>query len=298
MTGSGVPRVVRELGELREATRSARRQGLVVGFVPTMGYLHEGHLALARVARQRAGFVVVSDFVNPTQFGEGEDLDAYPRDLDADVAKCAAVGVNVVYAPDLASMYAEGSATEVTVGGTLTAGLCSPHRPVHFGGVATIVTKLLGQVGPCVAVFGRKDYQQLQVVKRVVRDLDLEVEVVGVPTVREPDGLALSSRNVYLSPHERGRALALARGLAAAHHLVATKGPTVTAGEVRRVARAPVDEGFDSVDYVDVCDADTLEPLAAESPVGARVLVAGAARLGSTRLIDNVVIGEDPSPLG
>ncbi len=193
-------------------------------------------------------------------------------------------------------MYPPGAVTLVTVPG-LTRWLCGRHRPGHFDGVSTVVSKLLNQVGPCVAFFGRKDYQQLKVIERMVRDLAFDVEVVGVPTVREPDGLALSSRNVYLDSKERFRARALVEGLSAAWRLVHV-GTAPTAEDVRRVARDPLDEAFDSIDYVEVCHPETLEPLAADHLVTTRTLVAGAGHLGSTRLIDNVVVHDQPDPLG
>lgn len=296
MTGTAPPVVVRDPGELRARTAAARRRDEVVGIVPTMGALHAGHIELVRVARAHAGLVVVSDFVNPTQFGPGEDFERYPRDLDADVALCAEAGADVVFAPAVEALYPEGAATTVRVGGSLTSELCARQRPGHFDGVATVVAKLLCQVGPSLAVFGRKDYQQLKVVERLVLDLGLDVRVLGVPTVREPDGLAMSSRNAYLSREERRRALGLARGLAAAHRLVRSAGSPPTAGAVRAAARAPVDESFDSVDYVEVCDPDSLVLLADDDPVPARTLVVGAGRLGKTRLIDNTVLGEDSPP--
>jgi pantoate--beta-alanine ligase len=194
-------------------------------------------------------------------------------------------------------MYPAGFATAVKVTG-LTDSLCGPYRPGHFAGVATVVAKLFNQVGPCLAVFGRKDYQQLKVVERMTRDLDLPVRVVGVPTVREPDGLALSSRNAYLSPAERQRATGLVRGLAAAWQLGDRTSGHVLAGEMRRAARAPVDQLFDRLDYLTVSDPDTLVPLDDGQPAPSRVLIAGAAWLGRTRLIDNVVLGEDPCPGG
>jgi pantoate--beta-alanine ligase len=290
------PRLVREPAELRAAAAGARREGRAVGFVPTMGALHRGHLRLVEEARRRAGLVVVSIFVNPTQFGPGEDYARYPRDLERDLAACADAGADVVYAPSVEAMYPGGHRTTVHVA-RVTEGLCGRHRPGHFDGVATVVAKLFGQVGPCVAFFGRKDYQQLRVIEVMARDLDLEVEVVGVATVREPDGLALSSRNAYLAPSDRSRALALVRGLSSAWRLVGGASAPPTAAEVRRAARAPVDRDLDSVDYVEVCDPASLEPLPDDRPVDAPALVALAGRLGTTRLIDNVVLLEQPDPL-
>jgi pantoate--beta-alanine ligase len=289
---SMLPPVLGHAADVRAACDAARGRGLSVGFVPTMGALHEGHLALARAARARASFVVASVFVNPTQFGPGEDLARYPRDLDGDVRKLGAAGVDAVFAPSVAELYPAGEQTRVRVG-ALAAPLCGASRPGHFEGVATVVAKLFAVVGPCVAVFGRKDYQQLQVIRRMARDLLFPVEIEGHPIVREADGLALSSRNAYLSPDERVRALALVRGLdAAARRFAAGER---RARELERVAREPVERVASSVDYVEVRTHDTLEPV---SEVGARALLAVACRIGATRLIDNVVLGEDPAPLG
>ncbi len=283
--------VLKGPSEVREACDAARARGLTVGFVPTMGALHEGHLALAREARRRATFVVCSIFVNPTQFGPNEDLARYPRDLAGDVAKLD--GVDVVFAPEPDAMYVRGERTRVRVD-ELTAHLCGPHRPGHFEGVTTIVAKLFALVGPSVAVFGKKDYQQLAVIRRMARDLFFPVEVVGHPIVREPDGLAMSSRNAYLSPAERARALGLSRGLAAAAR--AFSGGERRAGELRRLALADVEPVATSIDYVAVADPDAIAPLPDEATVSERVLVAVACRVGATRLIDNVVLGEDEPP--
>ncbi len=267
-----------------------------MGFVPTMGALHRGHLRLIEVARERADLVVVSVFVNPTQFGPSEDFERYPRDLEADREASGSAGADLVYAPAIEAIYPPGFSTEVVVRGP-SRGLCGACRPGHFAGVATVVTKLFNQVGPCCAVFGRKDYQQLKVIERMVRDLDLEVEVVGVPTVREPDGLALSSRNAYLDRDQRRRALSLIRGLSAAAAIFARGGGGVVAGELRRAARGPMEEDFDRVDYVEVCHPETVEVLDDGAAIGDRALVAAAGWLGATRLIDNLVLGEDSAPL-
>jgi len=263
-----------------------------VGFVPTMGALHAGHLALAVEAKRRAGLVVVSIFVNPTQFGPSEDLARYPRDLEGDLRKLAPAGVDVVFAPDGAAMYPPGDETRVRVGAT-AAPLDGAHRPGHFEGVATVVTKLLGAVGPCVAVFGRKDYQQLLVVRRLVADLLLPVEIVGHPIVREPDGLALSSRNAYLSAGERTRALAIVHGLDAASRRFASG--ERAARTLEQIVRVGLEPAATSIDYVEARDADTLAPIAGD--VAGRAVLAVACRVGTTRLIDNVVLGEDPPPL-
>lgn len=284
--------VVHAPAAFTEACEHARARGLRVGLVPTMGALHEGHLSLIDEARRRgAGYIAVTIFVNPLQFGPQEDFGRYPRTLDEDVRRCGERGVDLVYAPDVAAMYPEGFQTHVEVG-TLTRRLEGEFRPGHFRGVTTVVSKLFNLAAPCVAVFGRKDYQQWKVLERMARDLDMRVEVVARPTVREPDGLALSSRNRYLSAAERERALAISRGLRAAVEAFG-------AGErdARRLLsrlREPVEAAFDRIDYVALADPDTLEPL--EGSVGERALLAVAAHLGSTRLIDNVVLGEEALP--
>jgi pantoate--beta-alanine ligase len=287
------PSVVRTPDELRRLCDAARASGQRVGLVPTMGALHEGHVSLVREATKRAPFVVVTIFVNPTQFGPNEDLARYPRDLAGDVKRLTGAGAQLVFAPDASAMYPPGEETRVRVGAT-AAPLCGVFRPGHFEGVTTIVAKLFAIVGPSVAVFGRKDYQQLAVLRRMTTDLFLPVEIVGHAIVREADGLAMSSRNAYLSTEDRARALCLARGLVAAFDAFARGERDAEA--LRRAARAEVEKGATSIDYVDVCDPDTLEVLGAGRMVGARALVAIACRVGTTRLIDNAVLGEDAPP--
>jgi pantoate--beta-alanine ligase len=278
---------------VRAACDAARARGLAVGFVPTMGALHRGHLALASEAKRRAGFVVVSIFVNPTQFGPGEDLARYPRDLAGDLAKLEPLGVDLVFAPEASEMYPPGDDTRVRVGAA-AAPLEGAQRPGHFEGVATVVAKLFALVGPCVAVFGRKDYQQLLVVRRMAADLRFPVTVVAHPIVRDADGLALSSRNAYLSADERARALAIVRGLdAAARRYGAGER---RARELERVARDPIEAAVSSIDYVEARDADSLAPV--EGEVGARAVLLVACRVGKTRLIDNLVLGEEAALLG
>lgn len=284
--------LIHEPAAFRAACAAARRSGARLGLVPTMGALHEGHLALVQEARRRgAERVALTIFVNPLQFGPNEDFDRYPRTLDSDLERCREAGVDLVFAPERRAMYPDDFATSVRMTG-ITERLEGAHRPGHFDGVTTVVAKLFGLTGECVAVFGRKDYQQWRVLDRLARDLDLPVEVVGMPTVREPDGLALSSRNRYLSPEQRARALCIARGLRAAHHAFAS-GVRNSAALAARV-RAEVEPAFDSVDYVAAADPDTL----AEAPSLAsdRLLLAVAARIGGTRLIDNTVLGEDTPP--
>jgi pantoate--beta-alanine ligase len=279
---------------MQAACEAARAVGQRVGFVPTMGALHEGHLALVRAARERADLVLASIFVNPTQFGPNEDYGRYPRDLDGDVAKLASAGCDLVFAPPVSAMYPPGEETRVRVG-KLAEPLCGPFRPGHFEGVATVVTKLFAIVGRSVAVFGRKDYQQLAILRRLVTDLFLPIEVVGHPIVREKDGLAMSSRNAYLSAEERQRALALSRGLTlATRRFLAGER---LAGPLRAAARREVEAVATSIDYVDVADPVTLEVHGDGATVDDRALLAIACRIGATRLIDNVVLGEDPQPV-
>jgi pantoate--beta-alanine ligase len=286
-SGSGAaerPLVVRDVAALRAAIHAFRSAGERIALVPTLGALHEGHLALVRAGRERARRTVVSIFVNPTQFGPNEDADRYPRTEAADIEKLRGIGTDVVFLPTLAEMYPPGFSTTVSVA-DLTSGLCGPFRPGHFAGVATVVSKLLLQALPDFAMFGEKDFQQLQVVRRVQRDLDIPVEIVGVPTVREPDGLALSSRNVYLSPAERGTAAILYRVISDIAAGVAAgnpAGPMVAEG-----LRVLEEAGFGPVQYLEVADEATLNPV--ERPTApARVLA--AAFLGRTRLIDNVPV--------
>lgn len=285
MTGSG-PLILRTVRDLAASCEAARRKGQGVALVPTMGALHAGHLALVREARRRADFVVVSIFVNPTQFAPGDDFDRYPRNLDEDIRQLAPLEVAAVFAPLASEMYPTGEETRVRVP-ALAEPLCGRFRPGHFEGVATIVAKLFIVVGACDAIFGRKDYQQLLVIRRMARDLLMPVMVIEHPIVREPDGLAMSSRNAYLSPSERVRALALVRGLDAAASAFAhgERRPE----ELERLARISIEPSANSIDYVTVCDAETLLPFAAE--VRAPALLAVACRIGGTRLIDNVVLG-------
>jgi pantoate--beta-alanine ligase len=287
------PRIVHTVAELRAAADAVRARGERLGLVPTMGALHEGHRTLMREAARRANVVAVTIFVNPTQFGPKEDLTRYPRDLDGDVEKCRAEGVALVFAPSVGEMYPAGERTRVHVSG-LTEHLCGASRPGHFEGVATVVTKLFAAAGPSVAVFGRKDYQQLQVIRRMARDLLLPVEVVGHPTVREADGLALSSRNVFLSADERRRALAIPRALAGA--VQAFREGERRAGALREPVLRELAASELRADYVALADADELQPFPDEATVGDRALLAVAAFCGSTRLIDNVVLGEETGP--
>ena len=282
------------VAEFRDACDAVRRTGAVLGLVPTMGALHEGHLSLIRSARERAGTVAVTIFVNPTQFGPTEDFDRYPRDLESDVRKCGGAGANLVFAPPVDAMYPLAERTRVRVDG-LTSHLCGASRPGHFEGVTTIVTKLFAVAGPCVAVFGRKDYQQLKVIERMTRDLLLPVQVVGRPTVRESDGLALSSRNAYLTPEQRDRALAIPRGLSRAvrRHMAGER----SARALREMVVRELESAGLRLDYATVADADELVPFDDGTAVGDRAVLAVAAFAGATRLIDNVVFSEDSPPI-
>ena len=271
--------VARTIAEARAALRELPRP---LGFVPTMGALHAGHLSLVEAARARCADVAASVFVNPTQFGRGEDLSAYPRDEVRDLRLLEEAGVAVVFAPDADEMYPHGFSTLVHVGGALTDTFEGASRPSHFDGVAVIVTKLLGVTQPDVLFLGEKDAQQLAVVRRVVRDLDLPVEVAGVPTMREPDGLAMSSRNTYLTPAQREQAPGLYRALL--EGAAAAEAPGANAEDVVCAATSALSPAF-ALDYLAVVDADTFVRAA---ELGARSVLVVAARLGSTRLIDSL----------
>lgn len=277
--------VIRTVAGVRAQVARWRADGLTVGLVPTMGALHDGHLTLVREAGKRADRVVVSIFVNPTQFGPNEDFERYPRREDQDRALLASAGADVLFAPGITEIYPPGFATTVTVSG-LTEGLCGPLRPGHFAGVATVVAKLLLQVLPDVALFGEKDYQQLQVIRRLARDLDIPVTIEGVPTVREADGLAMSSRNAYLSPAERAQAVALYQAMAAVAEAIrgGASVASATAGARSRLTEA----GFTAIDYIEVRDAETLAPLDATSAATRPGRIIAAAWMGKTRLIDNI----------
>ena len=282
-------KILRSRAELRDALAAPRHRGRRIGLVPTMGYFHEGHLSLMRRAREDCEIVVVSLFVNPAQFGEGEDLDAYPRDENRDAKLAAREGVDVLWIPDVEHMYPEGFATTVEVTGELTDVLeGDPERrgPSHFRGVTTVVAKLFNSVQPDVAYFGRKDAQQAVVIQRMVRDLDFPVRIEVLPTVREEDGLALSSRNAYLDPEQRERAAAISRALRAAEQ-AAQEGETSTGALVELAINELRNAGIEP-DYVEARSAEDLSPIAEIN--GRPVLVAVAARVGRARLIDNVVI--------
>ena len=277
-----------QLSALRNCLAPLRAAGKIA-LVPTMGALHDGHISLVRQARDRAAQVVVSIFVNPRQFGAGEDLDAYPRQLARDAALLQAEGVAVLWAPAVEEMYPAGYATNISVSG-VSEGLCGAARPGHFDGVATVVAKLFNQVQPDLALFGEKDWQQLAVIRRMARDLDFAQPhvsaILGVETLREADGLAMSSRNAYLTPQERAAAAALPRAMRAA--IARIEGGEPAAPALAELERAILAAGFASLDYAELRDADTLEPLPAASPHPARLIA--AARLGKARLIDNMPV--------
>ncbi|NBC37732.1 pantoate--beta-alanine ligase [Novosphingobium sp. FSY-8] len=277
---------INRLDSLREAVATLREKGKVA-LVPTMGALHSGHLSLVRAARERAATVVVSIFVNPRQFAAGEDLDAYPRQLEADSALLRAEGVELLWAPTPAAMYPDGYATNISVSG-VSEGLCGAARPGHFDGVATVVCKLFNQVRPDIALFGEKDWQQLAVIRRMARDLDLSYPhvdaILGMPTMRETDGLAMSSRNAYLTAQQRADAVTLPRAMQAAIAAIGSGTPVDAA--LAGLEADLLAGGFVSVDYAQVCDAASLAPLTTAPVAPARLLV--AARIGKARLIDNM----------
>jgi pantoate--beta-alanine ligase len=272
---------------------AARMRGARIGFVPTMGFLHEGHLSLMREARRRADVVIASVFVNPTQFGPNEDLARYPRNFERDCAMMETVPVDAVYAPDTAEMYPPGAQTWVEVT-ELTKGLCGRSRPGHFRGVTTVVAKLFNITKPHLAFFGEKDFQQLRAIQRMVADLNFDVEIVPMPIVREADGLAMSSRNAYLDPQERKQALALSRALMVAREKYLWDARTPA--DLVAAARAVLEQNEAvRTEYVEAVDAETLEAAASlERPI----LLAIAARVGNTRLIDNIVLSASVASRG
>lgn len=278
------PRIIREPNELRAACDAVRMQGKRVGLVPTMGALHDGHLSLVTQVGVRADLRVLTIFVNPLQFAPTDDLDRYPRTLEADVERCATVGVDIVFAPAPDTMYPPGFQSHVEVEG-ITQPLEGEFRPGHFRGVTTVVNKLFNLVGPCAAAFGKKDFQQWRVLSRMVLDLSMPIEMLGCAIVREPDGLAMSSRNRYLSAADRERALGLSRGLRAAE--AAWNAGERSADRLAAITREHVNACMDRIDYVAAVDPETLLPPPAGT-VPQRLVVLIAAHLGTTRLIDNL----------
>ncbi|MZP29343.1 pantoate--beta-alanine ligase [Heliobacterium undosum] len=278
-------RLIESIREMTAWSKEQVREGRTVGFVPTMGYLHEGHLTLMRRAREACDRVVVSIFVNPLQFGAGEDYEEYPRDLTRDSRLAESAGVDVLFAPAVREMYPKGYHTFVDVE-RLTEGLCGASRPGHFRGVTTVVCKLFNIVRPDVAYFGQKDAQQLAIIRRMTEDLNLPVSVVGVPIVREADGLAMSSRNVYLSPEERQAALVLSKALARARDLVES-GERDAARLRQTITETITAEPLAAIDYVSIVDNRFIQPV---DTLAGDCLIALAVRIGKTRLIDNMVV--------
>jgi pantoate--beta-alanine ligase len=279
-------RVVHTVKEVQETLSLSRASGKVIGFVPTMGALHVGHQRLIETAKQESGAVVVSIFVNPLQFGPNEDYARYPKTLDADLEMCRQTSVDLAFAPSVDEMYPDPKAAVVDVPARLLEHLCGPFRPGHFQGVATVVLKLFDIVKPNRAYFGEKDVQQLRVIRRIVRDRNLPIDVVGVPTVREPDGLALSSRNKYLSHQERQIAPFLYKALKEAERLIHSGDKDATL--VRKCALRLLDEDLGiSVEYFEIVDPEELQPV---TTIEGPVLIAAAAWVGTTRLIDNIMV--------
>ncbi|MCS6806995.1 MAG: pantoate--beta-alanine ligase [Acidobacteriota bacterium] len=277
--------IITEVAPMKAVARATARQGQRIGFVPTMGALHEGHLSLVRAAQQRADVVIVSVFVNPTQFGPHEDFNRYPRDLQTDIALLEREGVQYLFAPSVEAMYPAGYATYVTVEG-LADRLCGRSRPGHFRGVTTVVLKLFEIVRPHVACFGQKDAQQLVIIRKMVADLNLDVEIVACPIVREPDGLAMSSRNRYLQPDERQAATILYRSLQHARQMIDSgqrQAAEITAAMRQLIQREPLAR----IDYIEIVNAQTLDPL---TVLEGECLIALAVFVGPARLIDNLVV--------
>ncbi len=281
-------KLIHDVQEMQQAALGLKRQGKRIAFVPTMGFLHEGHASLLREGRKRGDCLVLSIFVNPTQFGPNEDLERYPRNLEGDCALAEACGTDIVFAPAAREMYPAGFQTTVSLG-PLTEPLCGASRPGHFNGVAVVVAKLFGIVQPDIAFFGKKDFQQLAVIRQMTADLNLAVEIVGMPIVREADGLAMSSRNSYLSVEERQQALCLYRAVLAVRELFArgeTSVERLLAAAHARIGEVPAAV----IDYLELRDGITLEP-AAKAAAG--TLLALAVKIGVTRLIDNTLLGDD-----
>ena len=280
-------KIIESAKAMQALSESLRNQGKIVTFVPTMGYFHEGHLNLMREARKRGDCVVISIYVNPTQFGPNEDFEQYPRDFEKDRAMAESVGVDVIYYPSNQEMYPPHYQTYVTVE-EVTDNLCGLSRPGHFRGVATVCAKLFNAVKPHITVFGKKDFQQLAVIKRMVLDLNMDLDVVGMATTREPDGLAMSSRNIYLSAEERVSALSLSRSLKMAKELFdqGERDAAIIIGKVKSLIES---HPFTKIDYVQICDTTTMTDAAR---LDGECVLALAVRVGKTRLIDNYVFGE------
>ncbi len=280
--------IIESVNEMQQLSLKARGEGRSIALVPTMGYLHEGHASLLREGRSRCDLLITSIFVNPTQFGAGEDFEKYPRDMERDMTIAAAAGVDIIFAPKGEEMYPEGYQSWVNVD-KLTLPLCGASRPGHFRGVTTVVCKLFNIIQPSVALFGRKDYQQLAVIRRMTSDLNMAVEIIGMPIVREADGLAMSSRNAYLSAEERQKALCLSRALHGVRS--AFRGGELSALALRRLATEIIEkETSPVIDYIELRDETTLEEVATTD---GKTLLALAVRVGRTRLIDNCLLGDE-----
>lgn len=279
-------KIIKTIKNLRFAVKEFRNNGKVIALVPTMGALHDGHLTLVREAQKISDAVIVSIFVNPTQFGEGEDLDSYPRQLEEDAEKLKALNVSIIWAPEPKTVYPEGFATSMHIKG-LDDNLCGEKRPGHFDGVILIVSKLFNQTDADIAFFGEKDYQQLAIIKQMTRDLDFDIQIVGVPTVRNADGLALSSRNAYLSDEERRAATALPNALKEAAEAIKDDATNIDV-VLKNAHNKMLDAGFQEIDYINFVDAKSLQSLKKWDGREARLLA--AAFIGSTRLIDNLSI--------
>lgn len=276
--------IIHGIDQLRTLVKLEKNSSKSIGFVPTMGFLHEGHLSLMREAKKETDFVVVSIFVNPTQFGPNEDLESYPRDLTRDLALCASVGVDLIFVPEVEEMYPEGYSTYVVCEGEITKKLCGASRPTHFKGVTSVVAKLFNMVSPHKAFFGQKDAQQVAIIKKMVRELNIDIEIVSCPIVREPDGLAMSSRNTYLSPQERNDALVLSQALNEVKQKM-DSGMRDVKGLLEGMKRKISECQSAEIDYVSIVNANTLEDL---DLIQGEVLVALAVKIGKTRLIDNL----------
>ncbi|MFH1626321.1 MAG: pantoate--beta-alanine ligase [Pseudomonadota bacterium] len=276
-------KIISSIREMQKFSEDARSGGKIIALVPTMGFLHEGHLELMEEGRKRAGLLIISIFVNPTQFGRGEDLEKYPRDLERDKGLAQRVGVDTIFTPLASEMYPAGYQTYVNVE-EVTKNLCGASRPTHFRGVTTVVAKLFNIVKPHIALFGEKDFQQLVTVRQMVRDLNFDVEIVGVSTVREEDGLAMSSRNAYLTPEEHKAALSLSRSISKARDLFQL-GERGAENIIREVIRIVGSETLTDIDYVKICDSQTLEDI---DKIDRDAVLALAVKVGRTRLIDNL----------
>jgi pantoate--beta-alanine ligase len=278
--------VIETIDAMQKQCEALRVSGKTIALVPTMGFFHEGHLELMRVGRRLADVLAISIFVNPTQFGPSEDFQAYPRDMEGDLAGAKEVGVDLVFAPSVEDMYPDGHQTKIAVE-RVTKHLCGLSRPGHFDGVTTVVAKLFNIAKPHLAIFGEKDYQQLTAVKRMVKDLDMDTQIIGVPTVREPDGLAMSSRNNYLNPEERESALCLKKSLDLAREMF-SQGKKDVQKMREAVEKLILTHPFTEIDYINICDPMSLEDV---DQIEGKALLALAVKVGKARLIDNCIIG-------